>query len=143
MTTCAGLGSRYAVGMPRELIVPAILMSLALVFYSAGVWGERLQRYLHTWHVVAFWLGLTFDFIASELMVRLLPGALGWDVHLYTGAAALLLMAGHAVWATVVRMRGSESARAGFHRYSLVVWCVWLVPYTTGMIAGIVRGSGG
>lgn len=129
--------------MPRELVVPAILMSLALVFYSGGVWGERLQRYLHRWHVVAFWLGLAFDLTASEMMRRMIGGPLEWDIHTWTGGVALLLMAGHAVWATWVLLRGSEDARAGFHRYSVMVWLIWLVPYGTGMLAGIRRGAGG
>jgi len=129
--------------MPTELIVPAILMSLALVSYSAGVWGERVQRYLHRWHVVAFWLGLVFDFTASEMMLRLLDERLAWNVHTWTGLIALLLMLGHAVWATWVLARGTDQTRAGFHRYSVVVWVVWLVPYATGMIAGISRGAGG
>jgi len=30
--------------MPQMLILPAIIMSLAFVLYTAGVWSERLQR---------------------------------------------------------------------------------------------------
>jgi hypothetical protein len=26
-----------------------------------------------------------------------------------------------------------------FHRYSLVVWLIWLIPYFGGMIAGMTR----
>jgi hypothetical protein len=42
-------------------------------------------------------------------------------------------MFAHAVWATRVARQGSEQARIGFHRYSLVVWTLWLVPYFGGM----------
>jgi hypothetical protein len=34
-----------------------ILITLALIFYSVGVWSERLARYLKPWHVAAFWTG--------------------------------------------------------------------------------------
>ncbi len=40
--------------MPRELILPATVMSLAFVFYTTGVWSERIQRDLRGWHVVLF-----------------------------------------------------------------------------------------
>ncbi|MDZ4169274.1 MAG: HsmA family protein [Coriobacteriia bacterium] len=131
--------------MPRELIVPAIIMSLAFVFYTTGVWAERAARDLKTWHVVMFWLGIVCDSVATEMMFRMLVangGVSDWS-HTLTGAAALGLMAVHAIWATWTRWRGSESARRGFHRYSVAVWAVWLIPYLGGMIAGIMRGSGG
>jgi alpha-L-fucosidase len=46
----------------------------------------------------------------------------------------------HAIWATRVVRSGSEKARAGFHRYSIVVWLIWLIPYFGGMYMGM-RGD--
>jgi len=130
--------------MPQDLVVPAIIMSLAFVFYTTGVWAERAQRDLRGWHVVLFWLGLACDGFATELMHRLVvQGQNAGFVHTATGFAAFSLMAVHATWATWVLFRGSREARAGFHRYSVIVWAVWLVPYLGGMIAGMARGSGG
>lgn len=130
--------------MPRELILPATIMTLAFVFYTTGVWAERAVRDLRAWHVAAFWLGIACDTLATEMMFRMLldrGGVSDWP-HTLTGGAALALMAGHAIWATWTLLRGSEVARRGFHRYSVVVWAVWLVPYLGGMAAGIVRGAG-
>ena len=59
------------------------------------------------------------------------------DSHTLTGQIALWLMLAHAIWATRVSRSGSEEARRGFHRYSLVVWLIWLVPYIGGMILGM------
>ena len=59
--------------MSGLMIVSTALITLALVFYSLGVWAERVAR------------------------------------------------------------RGSGEAREGFHRYSLAVWLVWLIPYLGGM----------
>lgn len=59
------------------------------------------------------------------------------DPHTLTGQLALWLMLGHAVWATQVARRGSEAVRSGFHRYSLVVWTFWLIPYFGGMALGM------
>jgi uncharacterized repeat protein (TIGR03987 family) len=130
--------------MPRDLIVPAIIMSAALVFYTAGVMSERVQRTLRGWHVALFWLGLACDGYATSMMGRLV--AAGQDpgvIHSVTGVSAFWLMALHAAWATWVLFRGSKEARTGFHRYSIVVWAIWLLPYFGGMIAGMARGANG
>jgi len=130
--------------MPRELVLPAIIMSFAFVFYTTGVWSERAQRDLRTWHLAFFWTGLVCDGLASELMRRLTAaGEHAGFVHTVTGFSAFALMVLHAVWATWVYARGSREARSGFHRYSVVVWAIWLVPYLGGMIAGIARGASG
>ena len=44
------------------MLVPAIvLITLALVFYTIGVWTERAQKLLKPWHAVFFGLGLAAD----------------------------------------------------------------------------------
>jgi uncharacterized repeat protein (TIGR03987 family) len=130
--------------MPRELVLPSIVMSLAFLFYTAGVWSERAQRDLRGWHVALFWLGLVCDGSATELMRQLTAiGERAGIVHTVTGFTAIGLMAVHALWATWVLVRGSQAAREGFHRYSVVVWAIWLLPYVGGMVAGIARGAGG
>ena len=130
--------------MPQQLILPAIVMSLAFVFYTTGVWSERIQRDLRGWHVVLFWLGLASDGYATSLMRELVAtGERAGFVHTVTGVAAFGLMAVHAAWATWVLFRGRREARAGFHRYSIVVWAIWLVPYFGGMVAGMARGANG
>jgi uncharacterized repeat protein (TIGR03987 family) len=40
----------------------------------------------------------------------------------------------HAIWATLVLIRRDETAILKFHRFSLFVWFVWLVPYLSPMI---------
>jgi uncharacterized repeat protein (TIGR03987 family) len=51
-----------------------------------------------------------------------------------TGAAALLLMVLHLVWAVIVLLRNREAEKSSFHKFSLIVWVIWLVPYFTGAI---------
>lgn len=128
--------------MPRELIFPATIMSLAFVFYTLGVWAERVARRLAVWHVVAFWLGWFFDAYGTLLMSDLrATGRVPSAIHSITGASAFALMGAHALWATWVLWRGSEQLRSRFHRYSVTVWVVWLVPYLGGMVAGILGGD--
>ena len=124
--------------MPASVALSATLITLALVFYSIGVWAERVARYLKPWHAVAFWLGFMFDVSGTLAMHRLAQGPFDiTDPHTLTGQIALWLMLAHAVWATVVIRRGSEELRTGFHRYSLIVWLIWLVPYFGGMYIGM------
>jgi uncharacterized repeat protein (TIGR03987 family) len=119
-------------------------MSFAFVFYTTGVWSERVQRNLYGWHVMLFWLGLACDGYATSLMERLVAiGERAGVLHTVTGGLAFGLMAMHALWATWVLFFGSREAREGFHRYSVVVWTIWLVPYLGGMIAGMARGANG
>ena len=124
--------------MSDALTVSTVLITLALVFYTLGVWAERIKRYLMPWHLAAFWLGLAFDTAGTCAMERI-GGGIDWtSLHTLTGMAAILLMAAHAIWATIVVRRNDERLRASFHRLSLVVWLIWLVPYLGGMIAGML-----
>ncbi|MEJ2206896.1 MAG: HsmA family protein [Gemmatimonadota bacterium] len=126
--------------MPALEIAAIVLINLALIFYSLGVWAEHLKRYLVGWHVAAFWTGFFFD-VSGTLAMDLLEPGIDWSsLHTITGQIALWLMFAHAVWATRVVRRGSEHAKRRFHRFSLVVWTVWLVPYIGGMILGM-RGA--
>jgi uncharacterized repeat protein (TIGR03987 family) len=120
------------------MILSATLITLALGFYSLGVWSERVARYLKPWHVAAFWVGLFFDAFGTLAMHRLAQGSFNlFAPHTLTGQIALWLMLIHAVWATRVVKKGSKKARLGFHRYSLIVWLIWLIPYFGGMYLGM------
>ena len=115
---------------------PMIVISLALVFYSIGVWSERFQGRLKPWHLAFFWSGLVCDTWGTGLMIDM-AGGLTADVHGITGVTAILLMLVHAVWATVVLVKRDETAIRNFHKFSLVVWLIWLVPYLSPMIWGL------
>ena len=124
--------------MSVELIVSAILITLALIFYSLGIWSERIARYLKPWHVAAFWLGFLFDVSGTLAMHRIAEGPFNLlEPHTFTGQIALWLMLAHATWATYVIQRGSDALRRSFHKYSLFVWLVWLIPYFGGMYLGM------
>jgi uncharacterized repeat protein (TIGR03987 family) len=124
--------------MNMLILVSTILITLALAFYSTGVWAERFSRYLKGWHVTAFWTGFMFDMSGTYAMGKLSEEPLNlFDLHTLTGQIALWLMLIHAIWATYVVRKGSETTRKKFHRYSLIVWLIWLIPYFGGMIMGM------
>jgi len=122
--------------MTETSVTPMIIISLALVFYSIGVWGERLQGRLKLWHLAFFWFGLVFDTWGTGLMIEM-AGGLAFDFHGLTGLAAIVLMAIHALWATLVLARKDEAAIRSFHKFSLAVWLIWLVPYSSPMLLGM------
>jgi uncharacterized repeat protein (TIGR03987 family) len=122
------------------MLISAILITLALVFYSLGVWAERIVRYLKPWHVAAFWTGLFFDVSGTLMMHRLATRPFDiLEPHTMTGQVALWLMLVHAVWATYVVKKGRDSTRKKFHRYSIIVWVIWLIPYFGGMYVGMMK----
>lgn len=123
--------------MPPLSVLATVLITLALVFYSVGVWSERVARYLKPWHVGMFWLGLAFDASGTYAMDLLEPGIDWTSVHTMTGQLAIWLMLAHAAWATLVVRRGDENARSRFHRLSIIVWLIWLVPFVGGMFLGM------
>ena len=126
--------------MPTQVLASTILISLALVFYTIGVWAERLAGRLKAWHLIFFWGGLVFDTIGTGLMMDL-AGGIGLDVHGITGALAIALMVFHAVWATLVLVRKDEKVITSFHRFSVVVWVIWLIPYLTGFFVSMGKGT--
>lgn len=63
--------------------------------------------------------------------------AKGLGVHGVTGALAIILMIFHAVWATVTLSRKNEKQMETFHKFSMVVWLIWLIPYFIGMFMGM------
>jgi uncharacterized repeat protein (TIGR03987 family) len=122
--------------MTRELMLSTILISLALVFYTIGVWSERFAGRLKGWHLIFFWAGLVFDTVGTGMMMES-AGGLTFDIHGVTGVLAILLMFVHATWASIVLIRKDEKAIANFHKFSVLVWVIWLVPYFTGFFVSM------
>jgi uncharacterized repeat protein (TIGR03987 family) len=116
------------------VILSSVLITLALVFYSIGIWAERIARVLKSWHVLTFWMGFTFDVLGTLAMHKMADGKFDLlEPHTLTGQIALWLMLGHAIWATIVIRKSMDSMLYKFHKISIFVWLVWLVPYFGGM----------
>lgn len=59
------------------------------------------------------------------------------EIHTVTGTIAILLMFVHALWAIWTYVKGSAKAKKHFNRFSIVVWCIWLIPYLIGVYMGM------
>lgn len=124
--------------MSKLLLISIVAINLALVFYSIGVWAERISKYLKSWHLVAFWIGFSFDVTGTVAMHFISDNPFDLtNMHTLTGQIALWLMLAHALWATSVVKKNNIKLREKFHRYSIIVWLIWLIPYLGGVIIGI------
>ena len=125
--------------MNMKLMIAIIAITMALVFYTVGVFSERHAHVLKKWHVFIFWMGLVCDTtgtLTMSLIAKDNAGA-GNPLHAVTGALAIVLMIFHAVWATVTLRGGDEKHMQNFHKFSLFVWLIWLIPYFIGMFIGM------
>ena len=113
--------------MDIKLIMAIITITLALVFYTIGVFSERKAHILKKQHVFIFWLGLVFDTTGTTIMSFITKEGAG-------GQNGMLF---HALWATLVLVKKDEKKQESFHKFSIFVWLVWLVPYILGMIIGM------
>lgn len=122
--------------MNTLLLNAIIFITLALIFYTIGVWSEKYQRGLKKWHVIVFWLGFICDTTGTTIMSKIAGTGFSFNLHGITGLLAILLMLFHALWATFVLIKGTEKSKENFHKFSILVWIIWLIPYFTGMIVG-------
>ena len=129
--------------MDIKLVLAITAITLALVFYTIGVFGERRAKSLNKKHVVIFWIGLICDTIGTLTMGQIaktginIMNSTSQMIHGVTGFLAIVLMLFHAAWATWVLYKNDEDKKATFHKFSIAVWLIWLVPYIIGMFMGM------
>jgi len=56
-------------------------------------------------------------------------GGMMLDIHGVTGVLAIILMLIHAIWASAVLMTKDKQRITNFHKFSVTVWVIWLIPY--------------
>lgn len=125
--------------MPVTLMLASAAITLALVFYTFGVFSERKSGHLSGAHVALFWCGLAFDTTGTTFMTAMAHESAGSAsaTHGITGAAAIVLMLVHALWATLTWLRRDGHREQAFHRFSTLVWLLWLIPYLSGVMVGV------
>lgn len=121
------------------LIYAIVFINLAFVFYTIGVWGEKIQKKLKGWHLVIFWIGLVFDTLGTSFMAAIANGGFSLDFHGITGLLAIALMLVHVTWATWVMISKNEKMQLNFHKFSLIVWLIWLIPFVSGAVFSMMK----
>jgi TIGR03987 family protein len=120
------------------LIIAISFISLAGLFYSLAVLAEKIQNILKWWHVMLFWLGLASDSIGTTAMSKI-AGRFQADFHGLTGLLAILLMFVHTIWATYVLYSDNNHLKVNFHKLSIFVWLIWLIPMISGLIFSFLK----
>ncbi len=78
--------------------------------------------------------------LANQPATAQATAALFDTIMAWTGALAVCLMAIHLCWAVIVLIRNRPSEKASFHKFSIIVWVIWLIPYFTGAIGAMITG---
>lgn len=116
--------------------IPAILITAALVFYSIATWSERLSGILKPIHLALFWIGLLFDTSGTGLMIQN-STIETFSLHSLIGYIGIGLMFIHTVWASAVLAGENTRAKEQFHKFSLLVWSIWMFSYLNGAWLGM------
>lgn len=130
--------------MDGRLILAVSAITMALFFYTLGVWSERQSKTLKRWHVISFWLGLAFDTTGTLIMTTIAKSStvkvyqLVESIHGASGGIAIALMIIHAIWATFILLGNDQKKKQVFHRLSIIVWLIWLIPFIVGMVMGML-----
>ncbi len=119
------------------LLFAIIFITLALILYTIGVWAEKIQGILKLWHVIVFWCGFVCDTVGTSIMSLIAKNQDPNIFHAITGIIAIILMLFHAIWATFVIVKKNKKMLISFHKFSILVWIIWLIPYFSGMIFGM------
>ncbi len=122
--------------MPPLVLWGAIFFTLALLFYSVGIWSDFFAKQLKKWHLVMFFLGVVTDSLGTNFMY-LHVGHLIFTAHSVAGFLGLTLMVFHCGWAFFVLKNNDAKRQATFHRFSILVWLFWLLSYFSGLYLGI------
>jgi len=119
-----------------------VFINLAFVLYTVGVWSEKIQGELKQRHLFIFWLGVLCDVLGTSAMETLHKNHVDishlspiyQNFHSLSGFIALALMLLHVCWATIIIFNKKEGWIKRFHRYSFIVWLIWLIPFISGVI---------
>lgn len=131
--------------LDSKLILAISFITSALVLYTVGVFSERNAKTLNKKHVIIFWLGLICDTLGTLTMSNIARSnsfvsnsTLTQNLHGVTGLLAIILMLFHASWATFVLYKNDDNKKKIFHKFSIIVWIIWLIPYFIGMFIGMM-----
>lgn len=126
--------------MNTILITATVAITLALIFYTVSVFAERKSGTLKRWHVIILWIGLICDTTGTYFMslIAKVSAERSSGLHNVTGIVAIMLMLCYAIWATWVLCKNDVKKKQVLHKFGIIVWLIWLIPYFVGMGMGMM-----
>jgi hypothetical protein len=113
------------------LLAAIIVVSLALILYSAAILPIVIRGRITKVCVLLLWAGFTADIVATGLMSMLSPGFHA-DLHTSIGIAALLFMAILLVLTTGHYRRIGSHVPLSLRLFAGTVWAIWLIVFVLG-----------
>ncbi|HAN79087.1 MAG TPA: hypothetical protein DCQ31_15630 [Bacteroidales bacterium] len=119
--------------MNSILIAGTIVVVLALIAYSVGVYIEQTKRRINRYVVFFMSLGIFFDVTATVLMIAGSTNS-PFTFHGFLGYSALILMIIEVVLIISFKINNSSDTLVPkkLHKYSLLAYCYWFFVFVTG-----------
>ena len=120
--------------MSPILIAGTIIVNLALIFYSIGIFIEQRRHRITQKVLIFLTLGVVFDIVATACMIIGSTNS-PFSLHGILGYSSLTAMLIETSLAWRHRLReGDREVSAGLHRYSLLAYLWWVAAYITGAL---------
>ena len=126
--------------MSPVLIAGTIIVNLALVFYTIGIFAEQRSRRVTSRVVFFLTAGVVFDLVATGCM--LMGSSRGpFTAHGLLGFSSLaaMLLETRLAWRHRRRL-GDAEVPTWLHRYSRLAYGWWVVAYVTGAVLVMSKG---
>jgi uncharacterized repeat protein (TIGR03987 family) len=116
------------------LIRAVVVVTFALIFYSAGAITEQRKSAVSKWVVLFLTTGVILDITSTALMIAGSTN-IPITVHGVIGYTALLMMLVDAIliWRHWL-MRGSIKVPRGLHMYTRIAYSWWVIAFIAGTI---------
>jgi uncharacterized protein with PQ loop repeat len=126
--------------MKTILIIGSIIVTLALIFYLAGIITEQRKRLVTKTVLIFLSLGLLFDISATVCMIIGSTNS-PFTFHGFIGYTALLAMVIETllVYRFYLKNGSAVSVPKGLHLYSRFALVLWVAVYITGSLLVVFK----
>ncbi|GHV47928.1 membrane protein [Clostridia bacterium] len=115
------------------LLSAFVVISFAFLLYSVSAWALIITKHFWRWNLILFWIGFVFDCAGAFLMSAIAGDSPAHPIHAVAGVDAMVFMLLHTLCATIIYARKHRRTMHVFHKFTLLVWIIWLIPFCTGL----------
>ncbi|MCD6250457.1 MAG: hypothetical protein J7J98_09025 [candidate division Zixibacteria bacterium] len=120
--------------MAPILMVGTVIVNLALIFYSIGIFIEQHRHKITQKALLFLTLGIAFDIVATTCMIIGSTNS-PFSLHGLLGYSSLMVMLIETTLAWRHRLRaGDGEVSSGLHLYSRIAYFWWVAAFVTGAL---------
>ena len=120
-----------------QLIVPVLIVTAALLFYTLSTFINRPKRTLSLTNLTLYSIGLVCDILGTVLMSKASTAGTLFTLHGILGYTVLGLMIVTVVWAWGLFKKKTYSK--AFRVFSLLAWLLWTALYIYGAVRPLLQ----